>query len=189
VLRNEIDKKPSPIPCTHGSWLHECTDQNCREIWELTEEQLQEENQEKALAILAQKRTAELGDDEDGAEQEKKASALDHKDAEEWDHQENGGGAKYRHGLPFDHIMIKAMLQYGALNDRQAKIAHRMVDLSSKPRLKIWPEIANELGCSAKTVQREIQRIGKALSKKPPRQIYPPGSILVIKRQGQRNAE
>jgi len=176
-----MTKNPVNIPterCKHGALLHECRETDCLETWELDQEQTKEVFKDKALARLGKERADDVAEEE---EQREPIGKPEQRLFQEfWADRHGGGKTRKRTGLPFDHNTVKAMLHYGAINERQAQIAHHLIDL---PRRGVWERIAGELGCSAKTVKREYQRIEKALSRKT-RQIYPDGSILFRKSQG-----
>jgi len=151
--------------CEHGSYLHECLQGNCPEIWRVLTAP-----EEQGIGTTGLTGGAEGSD--------KKTNGKLFQDF--WADHHGGGRTTKRTGLAFDHNTVTAMLHYGAINERQAHIAHRLIDL---PRRGVWEQIAGELGCCGKTVKRDYQQIESALSRKS-RQIYPDGSILVRKRQG-----
>jgi hypothetical protein len=184
-----MDKLPER--CDHGAVWRDCEDFVCREIWNLAEEQVKEICEQYALGYVA-KRTAELREKEKGDLEEQKTEQeikLEKQLLKAWEDAEQGrddGGN--RSGLPYDHITIRAMNQFGALSERQAKIAHMMLDYKGESRP--WNNIANNLGCSAKTVSREVKRINSVLSEKKRGSIeYPPGSVVVVRTRGQKAAE
>jgi len=184
-----MDKLPER--CGHGAVWRDCEDFVCREIWQLAEEQVKEICQQYALGYVAQ-RTAELKEKEKGDLGEQKTAEeieLDKQITKAWDDKDKGRTvSRNRSGLPYDHITIRAMHQFGAISERQARIAHMMLDYKGQSRP--WNRIADNLGCSDKTVTREVNRINSVLSEKKRSSIdYPAGSILIVRTRGQRAVE
>jgi hypothetical protein len=181
-----------PEWCPHGAVWRDCKDSACREIWYLAEAQFKDIKEQWALGYLA-KRAAEEREEGKGDLEERKTAEeieLEQQLVKAWENQEKGrSDSGNRSGLPYDHITIRAMHQCGALSERQAKIAHLLLDLCKKPGSKVWEEIAADIGCSSRTVKRELQCINTLLDKKAKHVDYPPGSILIVKTRGEREPE
>ena len=190
-LRNEIVTLPDL--CVHGRQWQSCRDSACREIWGIAQEQAKEYAQEEKLAAVAKRVAREREEEEGDLEARKKQTEINQEKrmVAEWECSEKGGGYTTRPGLPYDRITVRAMRQYGALNERQAKIVLRLIELGGKKRSSVWSEIGKDLGCSARTVRREVSRIDEQLSQRKlasraNQSEYPPGSIVIVKTRGER---
>ena len=119
----------------------------------------------KLAKRAAEQREAEKGD----LEEQKSAEEikLEEKLFKDWEEAEKGRTGGNRSGLPYDHLTVRAMYQYGALSDRQAKIAHLLLDLPrGGQKQKDREQVGRALGYSSKTVKREMERINTKLSEK-----------------------
>ena len=178
-----------PNYCDHGVIWLDCKDSTCCEIRTLAEEQVKERREQLVLGYLA-KKTARLKEEKKGELEEQKTAEeieVGEQISKAWDDEDKGRTVSgNRSGLPYDHLTIRAMHQFGALSDRQAKIGHILLDLpQGGKKQSIWEQIARTLGCSSKTVKREWERINTRLAEKK-HVYYPLGSIVAIKTRGQR---
>jgi hypothetical protein len=166
--------RSSPLRCKHGQRWENCTSENCREIWQLHQQALDEERREENARVYAQKaikkREKKKSEYEIALEQSPVSNCEDYEIRMAEDKVENesepGDRRKLFRNIFADEITFRAALQFRALTLRQACLLKAYLDSNDKlSNHKRWSAIGRRIGRSGKTVEREFLNLVKKFLK------------------------
>jgi hypothetical protein len=154
--------------------LELCTSEDCREIWQLHQQALDEERREENARVYAQKALKKRGktksEFEIALEQSPVSNCEDYefKITEDKFENESGPGDRRKlfRNIFADEITFRAALQFRVLTLRQACLVKAYLDSDDElPNHKRWAAIGRRIGRSGKTVEREFLNLVKKFLK------------------------
>ena len=166
ALGNDASETQSVLSrCEHGIGWEECESANCQEIWRLYQRAIQEESRQRADWVATQKARARRGKKKSQYELAlEKARIANREDYDIKLRRENDGqdseidaGAKLLRDVFPDEITLRAAVQFRAVTLRQAELLEAYFDSDDGlANYKRWNAIGQKIGCSGRTVEREI---------------------------------